>query len=383
MAVARLHPEHFSIPAFLKGLGFVLVFYALCAGWVFMNAAETRNKILSALASQTVWIARDDPAPVAHTASNERNDENDINAPAPEINEAVEVTEALEAPPPFFPEDIPLLESGLIAAPIKDRYEPNPTNLLPEEAIIHDMTLFDAFRRPPPTSYSTSHPAIAIALTGAGLSENLTEKALALLPDEISFVLSPYSSDLDEIRRMIREAGHEVWLHIPTQKAQYPYNDPGPNAILSSVSFSKNNSSLLWAVSQTSGYAGIAVDTDENVFRNYSEPLLELLSGTLQMGMGYLELNADTPHKGLQAMVKDGRYPYAKSFVQWPDSKNNTALTTFLEGSELLISASGQITINIALTPAVLEDLALWTERLENNNIQIVPVSALAAKNQE
>ena len=68
----------------------------------------------------------------------------------------------------------------------------------------------------------------------------------------------PYATDLQNWIQLSRAAGHEVLLHLPMEPVNYPDNDPGPQALFTSLTAQQNLARLEWALSRVSGYVGVA-----------------------------------------------------------------------------------------------------------------------------
>src|SRR5690606_3469210 len=81
-----------------------------------------------------------------------------------------------------------------------------------------------------------TRPRIAIIVAGLGLSEAATTAAIQQLPAEISLSFSPYSNRIEEWVAMARAAGHEVLIDLPMEPTSFPRDDPGPRALLTSLS---------------------------------------------------------------------------------------------------------------------------------------------------
>lgn len=94
-----------------------------------------------------------------------------------------------------------------------------------------------------PTATPRPRPApgargrLAILLDDAGQSKELLQLAMAM-PKEIGVSVLPFLPHSAEVAEAMYRSGHEVWLHLPMEPEGYPKNDPGPGAVLSSMSSS-------------------------------------------------------------------------------------------------------------------------------------------------
>jgi hypothetical protein len=76
---------------------------------------------------------------------------------------------------------------------------------------------------------------LAILLDDVGQMLDLVPAAAAL-PQEVAFAVLPFLPKSAESATALHDAGHEIWLHLPMEPEDYPENDPGPGAVLMSMS---------------------------------------------------------------------------------------------------------------------------------------------------
>jgi polysaccharide deacetylase 2 family uncharacterized protein YibQ len=53
---------------------------------------------------------------------------------------------------------------------------------------------------------------------------------MAKLPAPVSFAITPYGADLEQLAERARAQKHEVLLQVPMEPYDFPDNDPGPQA---------------------------------------------------------------------------------------------------------------------------------------------------------
>jgi hypothetical protein len=76
---------------------------------------------------------------------------------------------------------------------------------------------------------------LAILLDDAGQNLDLVAVAQGL-PVELGFAVLPFLPRSSETATAFHKSGHEVWLHLPMEPQNYPKDDPGPGAVLVSMS---------------------------------------------------------------------------------------------------------------------------------------------------
>jgi polysaccharide deacetylase 2 family uncharacterized protein YibQ len=76
---------------------------------------------------------------------------------------------------------------------------------------------------------------LALLLDDGG--QNLDQVAAAArLPVEVAFAMLPFLPKTAETANLLHDAGHEIWLHLPMEPANYPRAQPGPGALFMSMS---------------------------------------------------------------------------------------------------------------------------------------------------
>ncbi len=92
--------------------------------------------------------------------------------------------------------------------------------------------------KPQPTQKPQPAPdargRLAILLDDGGQNLDLVAEAAALQA-EVGFAILPFLPRSAETANALYKAGHEIWLHLPMEPENYPRNDPGPGALLLSM----------------------------------------------------------------------------------------------------------------------------------------------------
>jgi polysaccharide deacetylase 2 family uncharacterized protein YibQ len=106
--------------------------------------------------------------------------------------------------------------------------------------------------QPPPDARGK----LAILLDDGGQKLNLVPTA-ARLPDEVGFAILPFLPKSSETAVALYKAGHEIWLHLPMEPEDYPANDPGPGAILMSMTPDELHTTLHSAINNIPHAVGV------------------------------------------------------------------------------------------------------------------------------
>ena len=138
----------------------------------------------------------------------------------------------------IFPTE-PILSRRAAATPAPDKKTP-----LPES------------RKIPPATKNDVRPMVVIIIDDFGYDMELAEKFLALDPALTCAVL-PNSVYDQKIAALARKQGHELMLHQPMEPGEYPLVDPGPGALLTSMTPDQRIAQLNANIDRIPGICGI------------------------------------------------------------------------------------------------------------------------------
>ena len=83
---------------------------------------------------------------------------------------------------------------------------------------------------------SSRRPRVGLLLAGVGLNQADSEAAIRALPGGVTLAISPYASNPAKLLDAARLAEHEYLLSIPMEPQGFPLNDPGKQALMTSLS---------------------------------------------------------------------------------------------------------------------------------------------------
>ncbi|MDM8517919.1 divergent polysaccharide deacetylase family protein [Desulfobacterales bacterium HSG16] len=83
--------------------------------------------------------------------------------------------------------------------------------------------------------FSTKTPRIAIIIDDVGYNKSVAN-ALLNLNANLTFSVLPHSPFHKEFLKKAKERGAEIMLHLPMEPVEYPRINPGPGALLTSMS---------------------------------------------------------------------------------------------------------------------------------------------------
>ncbi|MBP0494443.1 divergent polysaccharide deacetylase family protein [Pararoseomonas indoligenes] len=182
-------------------------------------------------------------------------------APAPAVPEAAPPAREAEAPP-SAPEPPPLPAPAARTEAPADRPIPPPDPALQEPSPHGPLPRAGADGRTPIRAYgrpfdrAETRPRVALVVGNLGLSAALSEEAIRRLPPETALAFSPYAARPAPLLDRARARGMEVLSALPLEPANYPVNDPGDRALLTSLPPAENADRLAWSLSRIAGQVG-------------------------------------------------------------------------------------------------------------------------------
>ncbi|HEX4173410.1 MAG TPA: divergent polysaccharide deacetylase family protein [Acetobacteraceae bacterium] len=262
---------------------------------------------------------------------------------------------------------------GPIADPDPALLEPAPglaPNLLPRIALDGRMPMqvyaagFDT---------SSRRPRVGLVLAGLGLNQADSEAAVGKLPRGITLAISPYAQNPGRLLSEARTTEHEYLVSIPMEPQAFPLNDPGKQALMTSLSLEQNRARLVWALSRIQGYVG-AIGAEGEMrgerFASLPEEMGLVLGELGKRGLLYIDPRPGSPpaprvwSRSVDVVVDEP--PTAADI----DSKlAHLQRIARDKGSALGFAGT--------LRPVLLERLSAWAANLEADGLALAPVSAL------
>ncbi|WP_161988303.1 divergent polysaccharide deacetylase family protein [Elioraea sp. Yellowstone] len=229
-----------------------------------------------------------------------------------------------------------------------------------------------------PFDQSDRRPRIAVMVVGLGISESATATAIERLPGEISLAFSPYGRDglLERQVAAARAAGHEVLIGLPMEPANFPLNDPGPQALLTGLPPPENAARLAWVLSRAQGYVGVtnaasAVLRGER-FTASAEAMRPVLETLRARGLLYVEAR---PGERPPAMV-----PARTADLVIDERPARAEIEARLAELEAIARERGVALGVSGPSPLSLDRLAAWAPGAAARGFALAPVSAVVIR---
>ncbi|PCI56782.1 MAG: hypothetical protein COB36_00445 [Alphaproteobacteria bacterium] len=320
--------QRIDMMALAKGLITVTVIYSLLFLYVYLNSAGTIAKLESQVIVENV--------PITHV---EKSHTQITNVPA-----SMSVIDGL--------------------------HEVTDTGHLPIIRKEDNLTSFRAYQHPFTFKNIGNKPLISFIIMDYGLSKEQSLTALDLLPPEISFILSPYSSLPGEWMSMAQSKGHEVWLSLPIQNKKS--HNLGGNTVYHHSPLLEKKNNMHKSLVKTQGYIGIGSYTDDST-NSAKQHYIELAEDLYTRGLGILELNPNAP-TFIEGKALSMGAPYIKADLEVfrIRGKENS-----FETLEAIAQEKGHAVAIIPNYPATIKNLAVWIMKVAQADYIIAPVSAI------
>ena len=140
-----------------------------------------------------------------------------------------------------------------------------------------------------PASADCRRPCVAVLITGLGLADRLTARALNL-PGVIGLSFSPYAGAAGWQARA-RAAGHEALLMLPLQPELFPHDDAGPLAVQPMAEPERIGDATLRVLATGSGY--VALDGVAGAFARTPAAFAPVAALLARRGVGLIEIGGD------------------------------------------------------------------------------------------
>ena len=231
------------------------------------------------------------------------------------------------------------------------------------------------YARPP--AAGPRKPRVAILLAGLGLSASQTQAAIQL-PGEISLGFLPHAPGLAPKLAEARAAGHEVLLHLPMEPRNYPNDDPGPHALLTSLTPAANLERLEWSLSRGVGYVGVVNRTGAR-FAESDTDLRPVLLSLRDRGLMYLDASEAAGRNALK-LADELRVPRTGIDLRIDTEAARGAIDARLAELEQIARQTGQAIGLGEPFPVTIERLGQWAATLPAKGIELAPVSAIPSQ---
>ncbi len=214
-------------------------------------------------------------------------------------------------------------------------------------------------------------PKIGLLVAGIGLNQAQSQAALAALPAAVDFAMSAYATATESWAAALRGGRHEFFQSLPMEPQSYPIQDEGDRQLLTGGTAASNQINLEWALSRSTGYAGVTGFSDGQTGEGFAAlPVLmrPVLDQVAARGLLYLDPrpSAQGSAGGNVIVVID------------PPTDDPAAIAAKLDALAQAARHDGHaIGLVGRADPVTLGLLKAWIARLPAEGVALTPISAL------
>jgi polysaccharide deacetylase 2 family uncharacterized protein YibQ len=218
-------------------------------------------------------------------------------------------------------------------------------------------------------------PLIAIVIDDVGLDRPRSRRAWEL-PGPLTMSFLPYAKDLPDQAKAARARGHELMLHLPMEPSGR--NDPGPNALLVSLSDGEIRQRTTAALDSFDGYVGVNnhMGSRFTAFRPGMETVLRQLK---PRGLMFLDSRTSPQSVGEQAAQEIG-VPSIARHAFLDDDESLDAVRRRLAETEAVARRQGFVVAIGHPHEATLQALTEWLPTLQAKGFALAPATAVLRK---
>ncbi|HYD07085.1 MAG TPA: divergent polysaccharide deacetylase family protein, partial [Reyranella sp.] len=221
----------------------------------------------------------------------------------------------------------------------------------------------------------SSKPLIAIVIDDVGIDRPHSRRAWEL-PGPLTMAFLPYARDLREQTKAARGRGHELMLHLPMEPAGRA--DPGPNALLVSLSPDEVRHRVNAALDSFDGYVGVNNHMGSRFTAN--RPGMETALRQLKArGLLFLD-SRTTPQTVGDQIAHELGVPSVARNVFLDDEMSVAAVRQKLAETEAVARRQGFAVAIGHPHEATIQALSEWLPGIAGKGFALAPLSAVLRK---
>jgi uncharacterized protein len=220
-----------------------------------------------------------------------------------------------------------------------------------------------------------SRPLIAIVIDDVGIDRPRSKRAWEL-PGPITLSFLPYAKDLREQAKAARAHGDEVMLHMPMEPMGHA--DPGPNAMLVSLSDSELRQRATTDLDSFDGYVGVNNHMGSR-FTAYGPGMQTVLSLLKARGLLFLDSRTTAQSVG-ETLAQELGVPTINRNVFLDDDQAEAAVRRQLAQTEEIARRQGFVVAIGHPHETTLQALSEWLPGLAAKGFAQAPITAALRK---
>lgn len=342
--------KQFSFLTFAFGIGFVAFIFGGLFAWAQLKQNETAQNVQNRLPSKTAIVKVIDTQTFRMGDNQKRitlPPLGDQNTTQQDTDDGTNDTN-----------DISDEERNIMDMIAQNRTGPDPS------------APFSLYRQP----FSKGQkPTLSIVLTDLGLSQSRTSALIENLPEGVSLALSPYAENLSALITSAREDGHEVWLMLPMETAEFPLVDSGPLTLLTDASLEQNKDRAAQLLNRSTGHVGYVAQKN-HVFMGEDADINPAIKELLDAGYAVLDSN-NSSRSFIANLAYKNDYPHGQNNVWLDEDLTPLAMNQRLRQLMELAEAKGSAIMLMRPYPASIKALQKFLNSAPAQNFDLAPAS--------
>ena len=218
-------------------------------------------------------------------------------------------------------------------------------------------------------------PLVAIVIDDVGVDRPRSKRAWEL-PGPLTMSFLPYSKDLREQIKAARAHGKEIMLHLPMEPTGRA--DPGPGALLVSMSDNDIGRRTAAALDAMEGYVGVNNHMGSR-FTAFKPGMQTALQQIRARGLLFLDSRTTAQTVGEQIALEIG-VPTLPRNVFLDDDETLASVKRKLVETEEVARRQGYVVAIGHPHEATLQALAEWLPALQAKGLALAPITAVLRK---
>lgn len=223
-----------------------------------------------------------------------------------------------------------------------------------------------------PKEQPSAAPKVAIIIDDIGYDRRMAQKLLALDPG-LTFSILPFAPHSRSIAREVVRQGRELMLHLPMEPDEYPTIDPGPGALLSSMTPDQLLLQLRENLAAVPGIKGVNNHMGSRLTAE-SNRMYQIFTVLKQEGYFFVD-SRSTPHTMGRPSARLFRIPFAERDVFLDHERHPDFIRRQIEKMIQIAKEKGQAVAIAHPYPVTYHALQAMLPEIKKQ-VQLVPASA-------
>lgn len=251
-----------------------------------------------------------------------------------------------------------------------------PQAVAPVKAVYSDTSQQAEFGKsidlPPP---APGEGYVSIIMTGMGVSDSDTARAMEDLPPAVTLAFSPYGANNGDWLGKAKDANRETLMLIPMEPGTYPWDDPGPDALLTRQSDSDNARRLERVLRQGGPSVGAMNFMGSSILAD-EKNITAVLTALQKRGGIFIE-NPQGGETIAEEIAQRIGLPYLKTDVRIDEKATDLSVRQALVALENAAKTRGYAVGVAQPYPVTFGILKAWADSLDRRGIKLVPLAGL------